>query len=124
MALEEVHVFDAAEEAIEGGGEDDDGDVRAAAAKEGRNFGAELACAEVIVEDGDVYVVEELGGFFDGGGGDALVAVLAEDGGAEVKIGGFVVEQQDTDWLSSLVRHLVKNARYAVGRLNHRLTCL
>jgi hypothetical protein len=54
----------------------------------------------VVVEDGDVDVVEELGGFFDGGGGDALVTVLAEDGGAKVKIGGFVVEKKDANRLN------------------------
>ncbi len=101
VALEEMHVFDAAEVAVERGGEDDDGDVGAAAAKEGGDLGAELAGAEVVVEDGDVDAVEELGGLFDGGGGDALVAVLAEDGGAEVEIGGFVVEQEDAHRLSA-----------------------
>ncbi len=124
MALEQVHVFDAAEVAVERGGEDDDGDVRAAAAKESGDFGAELAGAEVVVEDGDVDVVEELGGLFDGGGGDALVAVLAEDGGAEMEVGRLVVEQQDTYGLVARARHLVKHARDAVGRLNHRSTRL
>ena len=92
-----MHVLDAAEVAVERGREDDDGDVRTAAAKKAGDFGAELARAKVVVEDGDVDVVEELGGLFDGGGGDALVAMLAQDGGAEVEVGGFVVEQQDTD---------------------------
>ena len=59
VALEEMHVFDAAEVAVERGGEDDDGDVGAAAAQESGDFGAELAGAEVVVEDGDVDVVEE-----------------------------------------------------------------
>ena len=94
MALEQVHVLDAAEVAVERGGHDDDGDLGAAPAQIGGDFGAELAGAEVVVEDGDVDLVEELGGFFDGGGGNACVAVLAQDGGAEMQIGWFVVEQQ------------------------------
>ncbi len=61
VALEQVHVLDAAEAALERGGEDDDGDLGAAAAQLGGDFGAELAGAEVVVEDGDVDVVEELG---------------------------------------------------------------
>ena len=100
VALEQMHVFDAAEVAVERGGEDDDGDVGAAAAEESCDLGAELAGAEVVVEDGDVDVVEELGGFFDGGGGDALVAVLAQDGGAEMQIGGLVIEQKDANGLA------------------------
>jgi hypothetical protein len=95
-----MHVFDTAEEAVEGGGEDDDRDVRATAAEECGDLGTELTSAEVVVEDGDVDVVEELGGLLDGGGGDALVAVLAEDGSAEVQVGGFVVEQEDADGLN------------------------
>jgi hypothetical protein len=110
VAFEEVHVFDAAEEAIERGGEDDDGNVGAAAAEQRGYFGAELACAEVIVEDGDVDFIEELGSFFDGGGGDALVAVLAEDGGAKMKVGGLVVEQKDTHGLCVWVGHLMNDA--------------
>jgi hypothetical protein len=90
-----VHVFDAAEITVKGGGEDDDGDVRAAAAQDCGDFSAKLAGAEVIVEDGYVDVVEEFGGFFNGGGGDALVTVLAKNGGAKMEVGRFVVEQKD-----------------------------
>jgi hypothetical protein len=122
VALEQVHVFDAAEVAVEGGGEDDDGDVGAAAAKESCDLGAELAGSEMVVEDGYVDVVEELGGFFNGGGRDALVSVLAEDCGAEMEIVRFVVQQQNTYGLVARARHLVKDARDAVGRLNHRST--
>jgi hypothetical protein len=118
VALEEMHVFDTAEVAVERGGEDDDGDVRTAASKKGGDLGSKLPGAEMVVEDGDVNVVEEFGGLFDGGGREALVAVLAKDGSAEVQIAGFIVEQENAHWLSQ-VRHLVKDARYAVGRLNH-----
>jgi hypothetical protein len=97
VALEEMHVLDAAEVLVEGCGEDDDGDVGATAAEERGDLGTELASAEVVVEDGDVDVVDEFGGLLDGGGGDALVAALAEDGGAEVQVGGLVVEQEDAD---------------------------
>jgi hypothetical protein len=122
VAFEQMHVFYAAEESIERGGKDDDGDVRTAAAQEGGDLGAELTVAEVIVEDGDVDVVEEFGGFFDGGGGNALVAVLAKDGGAENEVVGFVVEKEDANGLGVPVRHEVKGAWDAVGRLNHGLS--
>jgi hypothetical protein len=121
VAFEEMHVFDAAEEAVERGGEDDDGNVGAAAAEEGSYFGAELACSEMIVEDCDVDFVEELGGLFDGGCGEALVAVLTQDCGAEMEVAGLVVKQQDSDWLIASARHEVRDARYAVGRLDHWL---
>jgi hypothetical protein len=119
VALEEMHVFDAAEEAVEGSGEDDDGDVRTAAAEEGSDLGTELAGAEMVVEDGDVDGIEELGGFLDGGGGDTLVAVLAEDGGAEMQVGGLVVEQKDADRLNRRSRGLREGAG-EVGRFSHR----
>ena len=73
-----MHVFYAAEVAVEGGGEDDDRDMGAAAAQAGGDFGAELAGAQVVVEDRDVNVMEELSSFFYGGSGYALVAMLAE----------------------------------------------
>jgi hypothetical protein len=124
VPLEEMHVFDTAKEAVERGGENDDGDMRATTAKERGHFGAELAGAEVIVEYGDVDIVEELGGFFDGRGGDALVAVLTQDGSAEMEIVWLVVEQQDAHGLWLRARHLAQNAWYAVGRLYHGLTSL
>jgi hypothetical protein len=124
VALEEMHVFDAAEVAVERSGEDDDGDVGSASAKKGGDLGAELAGAKVVVEDRNVDAVEEFGGLFDGGGGNALVAVLAKDGSAEVQIAGFIIEQKYAHWLWAQARHLVKDARYAVGRLNHGHTSL
>jgi hypothetical protein len=99
VAFEEVHVLDAAEVAVERGGENDDGDMGAATAKQSSDLGAELAGSEVIVEDRDIDVVEEVGGLFDGGGGDALVAMLAQDRGAEMEIGRFVVEEKDAHGL-------------------------
>ena len=68
VALEQVHVFHSAEVAFERGGHDDDGDVGAAAAQQGGDFGAELPGAEMVIEDRDVNLIEELGGLFDGGG--------------------------------------------------------
>ena len=97
VAFEQVHVFGAAEETLERGGEDDDGDVGTAAAQQAGDFGAELPGAEMVVEDSDVDVVEELGCLFDGRGGNAVVAVLTEDGRAEKEIVGVVVEQQDAN---------------------------
>jgi hypothetical protein len=120
VAFEEMHVLDAAEVAVEGGGEDDDGDVGAAAAEERGDLGAELACAEVIVEDGDVDGVEELGGFFDGGGGGALVAVLAEDGGTEKQVCGLVIEQKDANGLGRRNLRPWGGVGAVVGRFRHR----
>jgi hypothetical protein len=122
VAFEQMHVFDAAEEAVERGGEDDDGNVRTAATQESSYLGAELTMAEVIVEDGDVDVVEKFGRLFDGRSGDTLIAVLAKDGGAENEIVGLVVEQEDAYWLGVPVWHQVKGAWDTVGRLNHCLT--
>lgn len=70
-----------------------------AAAKQRGDFGAELTGSEMVVEYGDVDIVEEVSGFFDGGGGDALVAMLAQDDSAEMEVGGLVVEQQDAHGL-------------------------
>jgi hypothetical protein len=109
-----VHVLYAAEVAVEGGGEDDDWDVGAASTQAGGDFGAELAGAEVVVEDRNVNVVKKLGGFFDGGGGNALVTVLAKDGGAKVKVGWFVVEQKDADGGGT-----AGHTSAGVGRLDH-----
>jgi hypothetical protein len=119
VAFEEMHVFDAAEVLIDGCGEDDDGDVGTAAAEEGGDLGTELAGAEVVVEDGDVDVVEEFSGLLDGGGRDALVAPLAEDGGAEVQVGGLVVEQKDADWLNGGSQGLGGRVGEVVRRVNH-----
>jgi hypothetical protein len=56
-----------------------------------------LAGAQVVIEDGDIDGIEVLHRFLDGGGWETLVAVLAEDGGAEVEIVDFVVEEEDPD---------------------------
>jgi hypothetical protein len=104
VALEKVHIFDAAEEAVERCREDDDGNVGASAAEEGSHFGSKLARSEMVVEDGNVDFVEELGRLFDGRGGDAVVPVLTQDGGAEMQVCRFVVEKKDTD-VSGVRRH-------------------
>jgi hypothetical protein len=90
-----MHVFNAAEEAVEGGGEDDDGNVGAPASKQSGDFGSELTCAEVVVENGDVDVVEELGCFLDCGGRDALISMLPKNGGTEMQVAGLIVKQED-----------------------------
>jgi len=87
-----MHVFDAAEVTIERSGKDDDRDMRVLAAETVCDFGTELASSQMVVENGDIDVVEELDGLFDSGGGNALIAMLAENGGSEVQIGWFVVE--------------------------------
>jgi hypothetical protein len=119
VAFEQVHVFNAAEVAIERCRENDDGNVRAAAAKESGYFSAELAGSEVVVEDRYVDLVEEVRCLFDGGSGEALIAVLAQNGGAEMEICGLVVEQENTHGLRVSVRHSMENAGDAVGRFNH-----
>src|SRR6202012_392874 len=113
--------LDAAEETVERGGEDDDGDVGAAAAEKRGDFGAELACAEMIVEDGDVDVIEVLDGLVDGGSGNTLIPMLAEDGGAEMEIAGLVVEQEDAHGLCVRAGHEMKAVGDGLGRLNHGL---
>jgi hypothetical protein len=124
VALEQMHVFNTTEETVERGREDDDGDVRAAAPEQSGDLGAKLTVAEVIVQDGDVDVIEELSSLFDGGGRNALVAMLTKDGGAENEVVGLVIKEQDTYRLGVPVRHEVKGAWDAVGRLNHGLTSI
>lgn len=97
VALEKMHVLHSTKVALQGGGHDDDGDLGAVFAQFGCDFGAELACPQVIVEDGDVDLVEELVGFVDGSGGERGVTVLAEDSGAKMQCDGIIVEQQDGD---------------------------
>jgi hypothetical protein len=94
IALEKMHVFDTAKVAVESGRENDDGDVGMTASKVGCYIGAKLSCSQVIVEDGNINFVEELGGFFDGGGWNALVAVLAEDGGPQMQVGWLIIQQE------------------------------
>jgi hypothetical protein len=50
--------------------------------------------------------------------------MLAEDGGTEMKIAGFVVEEQNAHGLRVRVGHQVKTVGDALGRLNHGLTSL
>jgi hypothetical protein len=92
-----MHVRGAAEFMLERGREDDDGDFGAARAEAGGDCGAEFAGAEVVVEHGDVDLVDQGHGLFDGGGGFGLIAVLAEDGGAKVEICRLVIEQEDAN---------------------------
>jgi hypothetical protein len=109
-----MHVFYAAEVAVEGGGEDDDWDVWTIAAQESGDFSTELAGAEMVVKDRDIDVVEKFGGFFNGGCGDALITVLPEDGGAKVEICRLVIEQEDA-YGGDTVGHTTAG----VGRLDH-----
>jgi hypothetical protein len=104
VALEKMHVLGASEVALERSGEDDDGDVRAAAAEVGGDLGPELPGAEMIIEDRDIDIVKDLGCLLNGGGRDALIAVLAKDGSAEMQVGRLVVQKEDTNVLS-LCRH-------------------
>ena len=67
-----------------------------------------LAGAEVVVENGDVDLVEELGGFFGGGGRERGVAVLTQNGAAKMQIDRIVVEQQN--------RHARRADEFEAGR--------
>jgi hypothetical protein len=49
---------------------------------------------------------------------------LTKDGGAENEVVGLVVKEQNADWLGVPVRHEMKGAWDAVGRLNHGLTSI
>jgi hypothetical protein len=97
IAFEQVHVFDAAEITVERGGNDNDGHMRMTPAEVCRNVGTELTCSQMIVENRNVYVVEDISGLFDGGRRDALVAMLTKDSRTEMEISWFVVEQENTN---------------------------
>jgi hypothetical protein len=117
-----MHIFDTAEEPIEGGRENNDRDVGAAAAKERGDFCPKLACAEVVIQYGDVDLIEEFGRLFDSCGGNTLVAVLAKDGRAEMEVTGLVVEQENANRLRVWIRHQEKRGLGGLGRLDHRIT--
>jgi len=114
VALEQVHVLDAAETTLERGGEDDDGDFGAQCAKAGGDFCAEFAGAEMVVEDSYINFVKMFFSLGDSGAGDSFVAVHAQDGGAQDEIFGMVVKQQDTDrrWPGRLRHVLSEDAVY------------
>jgi hypothetical protein len=118
VTLEEMHVLDAAEETIECGGENDDGNVWTASAEKRGYLGSELALAEMVVEDCNVDVVEVLDRFVDGSGGYTLVAMLAEDDSAEMKIIGLVVKKKNTYRLPVCVGHQVKGSCRTLRRLD------
>ena len=97
VALKQVHILGTAEMTFEGGGEDDDGNMGTAAAKKTGDLGPELARAKMVVQNGDVDVVEELYGLLDGGSRHALVAVLSKDSRAKMQIRRFVIEQKNAN---------------------------
>jgi len=97
VAFQKVHVLGSAKEAVECGGKNNDGYVRPAAAQETGHFGAELSCSEVVVENGDIDIVEEFGCLLDRGRGNAVVTMLAENGGTEEQVIGLIIEQQDAN---------------------------
>jgi hypothetical protein len=92
-----VHVLGAAEVTVKSGGQDDDGNLWAAATEVAGDLGAETAGPEVIVKHGDINVVEGFGGFLDGRGRNTAVPVLAKDRGTKVQIGRFVVQKEDAN---------------------------
>jgi len=101
VALEQMHVFGATEEAVECCGENDDGNVGTAAAQKIGNFGAELSSPEMVVKHGYIRAVEEFSRLFDGGGGKAVITVLPQDGRAEEEIIRFIVQQKDANTRST-----------------------
>jgi hypothetical protein len=93
VALEKVHIFDTTKVTIESGRQNNDGNMRTTAAKKGCDLRPKLACAQMVVEDGDINTVEELSCLFNRRGGDTFVAMLTQNGGAKVKVIGLIIKQ-------------------------------
>lgn len=93
VSLEQVHVFDTAEASFEGGGEDDDGHLRALLAERCGDLSAKFACSQVVIEYGDIDLVEEGLRLFDGSGSLGMIAEFAQDGRAQQEVFRVVIEQ-------------------------------
>ena len=121
MALEQMHILYAAKVPVQRRRKNDDRNMRAPATKQSSDLGAELAGSKVIVENGNVDSIKVLRSLLDGRGRNALIAVLAQDRGAQMQVAGLVIKQQDAHGLDVRIGHPVNNARYAIWRLNHGL---
>src|SRR5271165_3595243 len=92
-----MHVGDAAKLALQCRRQNDDGDMRAFAAKCLGYVSAELAGAEMVVEHRDVNGVQLGLGLLGGTSRDYLVSLLAQDSGAQNEVFFAVIEQQDAN---------------------------
>src|SRR5512147_2821850 len=92
-----MHVSDAPEATLECGRHDDDRNFRTALAERVSDFSAELSCAEMVVEHGDVDVMQLGYGFVDRTGGGYFVSVAAQDSSAEQKMVFEVVEEKNSN---------------------------
>jgi hypothetical protein len=97
VPLEQVHILGPAEVTLQGCRQDDDWNLGAVTTKVRGDLGAEPTRAKVVIEHGNVDMVEGLGGFLDCGGGNATITVLAQNSGSEVQIRRLVIEQQNAD---------------------------
>ena len=91
VTLEQVHVFHPAKAPLQGGGKDDDGHFRPAPAQNAGHLRTELARAQMVIEHGDVDLVDQLLRFADGARSVGYVTVLAQDGGSKEQIFWIVV---------------------------------
>ncbi len=117
VALEQVHVLGAAEAPLQGGRQDDDGHLRAGLPQLLRDFGTELARAQVVVQHRHVDRVQKGQRFFDGGGRFGLVAVLVQDGRAQQEVVDLVVEEQHLNRRLLPVRDGEDVEQFGVGRV-------
>lgn len=93
-----MHVLDPAEVVLKRRRKNDERDLWARFAEGNGNLRAELSRAKVIVEDGDVDLRKGHDRFVDGGCGDDLIAMLAENDRTEKEVCRLVVEKQKPDW--------------------------
>src|ERR1700679_4004720 len=119
VPLEEMHVLNTAEIAVKSRRDNDDGHMRTPPPQKGRDLRAKLARAKVVVEDGNVDRIEQLDRLINRCGRDALVAMLSQNCRTKIEVIGFVIEQQDPDWLDKRAGHSLRRAGKSVRRLNH-----
>src|SRR5262249_31803371 len=79
---------------LKGCRENNDRHFRATLTEFGCYVGSELPCAQMVVEYGNVYLIQKLARLFDSGSGFGQVPVLAEDGGSQQKVLWMVIQEQ------------------------------
>ena len=92
-----MHVGDAAELALQRRRQNDDRDLGTFAAQRLGNVGPEFACAQVVIENGNIDTVQLGFSLFDGAGGHYLVALLPKYGRAQHQVVFAIVQQQHAD---------------------------
>jgi hypothetical protein len=73
----------------------------------------------MVVEHCNIDIIEELCRLLNSGSWNAMVPMLAKNSGAQVKIGGLVIEQKNTDRMKHALR-LRTVDRIDFGRFTHR----